>query len=271
MSENISSFYCNICNKSYSYEGNYLKHMQTHNEVDDPRRFPCPLCGRLFSRKANMLRHSQSYCKADEMVKLAEKITKECSEKIENKLSQKFEESMKATQELKVNVDKISKNPQQINNNILQVMCVGQKDNYLDILTEQCGFEQALEYVKNCALSDVNGDVRLIQKIYFDGNRPADYPIRFLDKKRGKLEFIDENRDLIDDPTGYLLAQRLGNSLQSTYLKGVNYLIERNLNNRLCPNKFLEQYDIMTWNQHIYDLSDCQRRHKLVKLLASDR
>ncbi len=45
------------------------------------------------------------------------------------------------------------------------------------MLADHCGFEQALEYVKSCALSDINGDVRLIKKIFFSGDKPADYPI----------------------------------------------------------------------------------------------
>jgi hypothetical protein len=44
----------------------------------------------------------------------------------------------------------------------------------------------------------------------------------------------------------------------------VNYLIIKNLENHRCPNKFLEDYDLQTWNQHIYDLSDAQYHKKII-------
>jgi chromosome segregation ATPase len=47
---------------------------------------------------------------------------------------------------------------------ILQVICVGGNDNYLDMLTQQWGdFDKALEYIKNCVLSNLNGDYQLIK------------------------------------------------------------------------------------------------------------
>jgi len=60
----------------------------------------------------------------------------------------------------------------------------------------------------------------------------------------------------------------LGNNLQNTYLKGINHLITKNIENRQCPNKFLDDFDLITWNQHIYDLSNADRRRKIVKQLA---
>ena len=62
-------------------------------------------------------------------------------------------------------------------------------------------------------------------------------------------------------------ARKLANNLQNTYLKGVNYLINTNLENRKCPNKLLEHYDLQMWNQHIYDLSDPQYQKKIINNL----
>ena len=54
----------------------------------------------------------------------------------------------------------------------------------------------------------------------------------------------------------------MANNIQNTYLKTINYIINTNLENKLCPNKFLEDYDLQLWNQHIFDLDakrDMQR------------
>jgi len=140
--------------------------------------------------------------------------------------------------------------------NILQVVCVGSNDNYLDMLTDKWGdYHKALDFIKDCALSEIRGDCKLLQQVYFDP-LSKNAPIHYVDKNRGKIEFIDENRQMIIDPKGQKLVKRLANNLQNTYLKGVNYLITQNLDNHGCPNKFLEDYDIQCWNQHIYELSD---------------
>ena len=60
---------------------------------------------------------------------------------------------------------------------------------------------------------------------------------------------------------------KLANHLQNSYLKGVNYVLIDTLDNRRCPNKFLEEYDIQTWNQHIYSLSDHVYQKKLINCL----
>lgn len=59
-----------------------------------------------------------------------------------------------------------------------------------------------------------------------------------------------------------LFGRKLASTLQNTYLKGVNYLIMNNLENKRCPNKLLEEYDIQLWNQHIFDLSNLQYHKK---------
>jgi len=64
--------------------------------------------------------------------------------------------------------------PKQVNQ-VLQVICITNNDNYLDILTERMGdFSDAIEYIKDCALSDISGDCKLIEKIYmgYDNNLP---------------------------------------------------------------------------------------------------
>ena len=160
--------------------------------------------------------------------------------------------------EIKVNGPKI------INN--LQIVCVGNNDNYLDMLTRQLGdFSKALEYIKDCALSNLTGDCKLIKKIY-SSDDISQNPIHFADKSRTKITYYNENKEKVID-SKELFGKKLANNLQNSYLKGVNHLINENLKNNRCPNKFLEDYDIQTWNQHIYNLSDLQYHRKLINHL----
>lgn len=62
---------------------------------------------------------------------------------------------------------------------------------------------------------------------------------------------------------GNVVFRKLVSSLQNGYLKGVNHLINKNLDEKKCPNKFLADYDIQAWNSHIYNLCDEKYQKKL--------
>ena len=113
----------------------------------------------------------------------------------------------------------------------------------------------------------MSGDCRLIEKIYLAEADLSQPSIRYLDKSKTKIEYFNEKKQRVVDNRGVQLGRKLANNLQNSYLKGVNYLISQNLDNRLCPNKFLAEYDLQTWNQHIYDLSDSKYQRKIVNQL----
>ena len=188
------------------------------------------------------------------------------------------EETAKEIAQLKETTMELKKEPR-VNNQILQVISIGSTDNYLDMLTQQWGdFDKALEYIKDCALSNLTGDCKLIEKIYIEGCiassnnyegdlvKPRSAHIRFLDKSRTRVEYFNEKKEKIVD-TKDLFGRKLANNLQNSYLKGVNHLINKNLENHRCPNKFLEEYDLQIWNQHIYDLSDQRYQRKIINQL----
>jgi hypothetical protein len=155
--------------------------------------------------------------------------------------------------------NEIIEKPQNHINNNLEIVCIGNNDNYLDMLTEKWGsFDKALEYIKNCALSDINGDCQLIEKIYFNQiDEKLVTNIYYFDKAQStkhkaqtKIEYLNEKKEIIRE-SKESLGRKLANYLQNSYLKGINYLINQTLNNRSCPNKFLQEYDFQLWNEHI--------------------
>lgn len=228
----------------------------------------CTLCGIKIKHKRNLKRHMEVCQKEkieinssqdDQMMTLIKEM-----DKIKNDFQNQINE-------LKSKPNIIEKQPIEHHNhnqNVLNLLCVGNTDNYLDMLTEQWGFDKALDYIKDCALSHITGDCKLLEKIYFDAQQAiGPPPIRYLDKTRNKIEFIDENNKKILDIKGVLLMRRLVNNLQNSYLKGVNYLINRNLDEKRCPNKFLADYDIQSWNNHIYNLCDLKYQKRLLTQL----
>jgi hypothetical protein len=143
------------------------------------------------------------------------------------------------------------------------VICVTSHDNYLDMLTDRIGFELAIDYIKDCALSDVVGDCKLIEKIYKNQDNQMSFSI---DRKNSNIIYHDEHHHVTRENKDSF-GRKIANNLQNSYLKGINFLVNRTLNSRGDPNKFLEDYDLMTWNAHIYHLSDSAHQHKIMTQL----
>jgi hypothetical protein len=161
----------------------------------------------------------------------------------------------------------IQENKPIISQNILNVICVKNNDNYLDVLTERTGnFEQAIDYIKDCALSDLTGDCKLIEKIYMNEAEQKINNIYF-SNGRNKVTYFNENMEQTND-NRTSFGRKLANNLQKSYLKGINYLINKKLVEQSNPSKFLEEYDLLTWNNHIYNLSDIHYQKKIINQLS---
>ena len=228
-------------------------------------KFCCQYCDKSFSRKYGLERHlEQNRCPY-----LKGMTSNPLVDDVVTKLTQNFEKIIKNNQReqnlmFEKQIAELKEKPN-VTQNILQVVCVGQKDNYLDMLTKEYGdFGRALEFIKDCALSNLTGDCKLIGKIYL--NRGPQLSLYFVDKNRTKIAYYNENKEIVRD-TKELFGRKLANNLQNSYLKGVNHLITDNLENKRCPNKFLEDYDLQMWNQHILDLSDIHYQKTIINRL----
>lgn len=222
-------------------------------EIDEkPQKIQCEICQKTFTHRNNLYRHRKQSCKG--RIK-----DQEVSDQNELK---SLKSRIKLLEDL--NESKLYEPKTNINQNIFQVLCVGNNDNYLDMLTVRMGsFDKAIDYIRDCALSSLSGDCKLLERIYFqEGVNPVNYPIKFIDKQRKKIEYIDEKNQKVIDIKGIFLSKKLANNLQKTYLKGVNHLLLQN-----TDDKSLADYDIQSWNNHIYDLSEVKYQSKLINNL----
>lgn len=252
----------------------------------------CPHCQRIFTRRDNMLRHvNENRCKVKSLkekknnVHDIEQQFADFKEQTSKEIAELKEQKNREIAELKEitskKLEEIKNSESKQVNQVLQVICVTSNDNYLDILTERMGdFGEAIEYIKDCALSDISGDCKLIEKIYmntsnrgnvnefnhFDHNLNQFGNIHYTDQYKNKITFFNEKKERVIE-TKLSMGKKLANNLQNSYLKGINHLINRNLQRKIDPNKFLEEYDILTWNSHIYNLSDtCYQKNIINKL-----
>ena len=74
-------------------------------------------------------------------------------------------------------------------------------------------FDRALDFIKDCALSSLTGDCKLIEKIYLTGLYPS---ISFTDKTCTKIEYHNENKEKIVD-NKELFGKKIANNLQNSW------------------------------------------------------
>jgi hypothetical protein len=241
----------------------------------------CSFCGRRFTRRDNMLRHvNNGRCKIkkndqhivevivqrfDEYKKETDRVFDKYKKETDRVIAELKQQKEREIAELKESIEAVkqTQSDQPKVNQVLQVICVGNTDNYLDMLTEKMGnFGEAIEYLRECALSDVSGDCRLIEKVYMTTDT-----MHYIDNGKTQITYYNEKQEKVIE-SKLTMGRRLANNLQNSYLKGINFLINRNLQQHTSPNKFLDEFDLLTWNTHIYNLSDVCYQKKFINKLS---
>ena len=250
---------CQYCNKKFTRRDNLLKHLKN-------KRCIWLKIEPMLTQKSHTLNKKKIILKKPKVFKSLPPETQTTEDPLKfNNISRDDDRLVTKADlnRLEKQIAELKQRPNNTTNN-LQIVCVGSKDNYLDMLTHEYGdFERALDYIKDCALSNLTGDCKLIAKIYLSND---DNSILYIDKGRTKIQYFNENKQQIID-SRESFGRKLANNLQNSYLKGVNYLITQNLESKRCPNKFLEDHDIQMWNQHIYQLSDHRYQKKIINNL----
>jgi hypothetical protein len=159
---------------------------------------------------------------------------------------------------LRQEIDQLKSTVQCQPSQTVNIICVTDRDNYLDMLTNQIGFDRAIEYIKDCALADISGDCQLIEKMY-------PQQITFTNQKKTKVKYQTKTGPIV--VAAPVLGRTLANNLQNSYLKGVNHLINLTLDRKIHPGHLLEEYDLTLWNAHIFQLSEDRYQSKLMRQL----
>lgn len=279
----ITTYICRDCQAEFSKHCLLQRHIERKNGCLKNQKskdrsinaYVCDCCTRGFTRSSDLSRHfkicpvlkkqEEKQLKNDQVEILKQEMQRQ-NQEMYQKLSQLIDQKCGSQLQSQSQSQSIIN----VNNNTLQVLCVGPQDNYLDMLSQEMGFDRALEFVIGCALSDHNGDLRLMEKVYITNRKAHECPIRILDYKKGKFQFTDENHQVVIDPNGHVLGRRICGNLQSTYLKGISHLSMScgNPDNKESPRRILEDYDIVTGNKHVYKLSDSKMHNKIMKLFT---
>lgn len=263
-------YVCPTCQISFSRLDNMKRHMSRVHPSDSNDKYQCQWCQKRFSRSDSMKRHIEHIHAGSDpqqifktlLTKIDQLEEKDKQHALEQEqLTQKLDQLEEKGKQHSLKIDQLNNKP---TNQILNVMCISGHDNYLDMLTDRFGnFNRAIEYIKDCALSDLAGDCKLIEQIYKNSGQPMSFSTN---SKKSKFFYQDENRIVVcEDRQSF--GRKLANNLQNSYLKGINHLIDQNFERKIDPNKFLDQYDLMAWNAHIYHLSDINYQRKIINQL----
>jgi hypothetical protein len=166
-------------------------------------------------------------------------------------------------------------NPQVVNNNQnLNVLCLGSKDNLLDILANKEGLPKALEYLKDCALAKLAGDCRILERVYqLETDQPV---IMYLNQSKTKYVYYDDRRRRTVETNAKVMAKKLADILQRSYLKGMTCFKTDLADNERDDDRpvsvghgqdkmpDLAPYDMQNWNEHVHLLSDEKYQKKVL-------
>src|SRR5206468_4228727 len=123
------------------------------------KKFFCEYCSKGFTRNDSLNRHQKITCiyrqlDPETMYPEEQETLRATVKKLEHQIIQLKEKQTTTDhkqENIEKHIDELEKHPR-LTQNILQVVCIQQNDNYLDMLTKEWGnFDKALEYIKDCA------------------------------------------------------------------------------------------------------------------------
>jgi hypothetical protein len=239
-----SLYICDLCSQQFVYEKRLIKHKKNHGEDSlSEKNYECEFCLKSYSSKSSLIRHTKKCNVLHGYINFEQKIIRTIEEKHQKEQIQ-FKEEIKQTleeqhqkeqiqfkEEIKQTIEEIKQmglGNKTLNLNF-NVICVGDKDNYLDMLAQEMGdFDRALEYIKDCALSEVTGDCKLIDKIYLAGRDPSE-SFCFVDKNKKKVQYFNEKKEKVVT-TREIFCKKLVNNLQNS----LPFFKKGNWRNTIC-------------------------------------
>ncbi len=155
----------------------------------------------------------------------------------------------------------------------IDIVCLAKGDYIKKLIQLHDGDEEkAMNYIKNIGIATdfLEGDFRLIKKIYFDGKKKSEFPIRVKDFKRNKLEYLEENGDWVLDIRGEIVGKRLCDNIVKTLLIANSCFNEVIINEKDEDQKelLLDLFQINKTQAHILKLTERKTQCKLSQRVA---
>lgn len=256
--DNFIKYECKFCksthdNKTDIYLHLDMKHqeqLQTHIDEEKYKALEIKMNQALEVKMNQVLEAKMNQVLETKMKNIDGKFNQIQSDN--QKMNGKLNEIVSNNQSMSEEIKNIKPN---INHNNINVY-LHDNGNSLQLLNQMTGdFTEAIEFIRDCALSEITGDVKLIESIYM---QPGHEAVFYVDNKKQKLASKGPDGKVTFD-TKPIIARKLANSIQNGYLYGINYLVKAD-----HDHGQLEDYDQYAWNQHIYKLNDPKYQKSLL-------
>ncbi len=244
----------------------------------------CPQCQQLFTLKSSLTRHlKQNVCTKPKLTVKGLVDTLKANNDAMAKLTASNDlivnnqnHLMKMMEGINATQTPFVYNHNHNQNQNLNIMCLGSKDNLLDILSASEGLPLALTFLKDCALARLAGDCRILQKAYQLETQQA--AIKYVNKTKNKYVYYDERRRRTVEDNAKVMAKKLADIVQRSYLKGME-CFKTGLSGQIKDNQLtvnspninkmpeLDPYDLHLWNEHVHELNDEKYQKKLLNSL----
>lgn len=126
-------------------------------------------------------------------------------------------------------------------------------------------------HINKIASSDdfLDASFRLLKKLYFDGRKKSEIPIKVTDVRRCKLEFLDYKKIWVTDIKGIKLGKILCDNLMDTYALANSRLskVINNLESWKDKEYFLDMFRINISQENLRELRFSKNQVKLTKRL----
>ncbi len=155
----------------------------------------------------------------------------------------------------------------------IDIVCLAKGDYIKKLIDLHDGDEEkAMNYIKNVGIATdfLEGDFRLIKKVYFDGRKKSEFPVRIKDYKRNKLEYLEENGEWVLDIRGEIVGKRLCENIVATLLIANTQFNEVIINEQDEDRKeiLLDLFQINKTQAHIMKLLERKTQGKVSRRVA---
>jgi hypothetical protein len=249
---------CTRCEGTFTTKGSLTRHL-TANTCTEPK-----------IKKSDLVKTIKDMM--EEVVKKSETMMEEVVKKSETTILAKIDDRLTRMSEGHGAVINNSHN----DNRNLNILCLGNNDNLLDMLATSEGLPLALTYMKGCALARLAGDCRILERVYkLDTAQAA---IMYVGKSKTKFVYYDQRQRRTIESNISVMAKKMSDILQRSYLKGMECFrtdilgdqrddVPKNVDLYGGNMPELESYDIQIWNAHIHELADEKYQKKVLKSL----
>ncbi len=263
---------CHYCNKDFASKQGRSKHLQNHCKgrvvpVEEGKQAKTDLM--VIGEPSEVLEILE-VSEASESTNLSmvfqrfrEEIKKDMTAVVDARLEKQGVQGVQGVQEVQ-DKEKESK---------IDIVCLAKGDYIKKLIQLHDGDEEkAMSYIKNIGIATdfLEGDFRMIKKVYFDGKKKSQFPIRIKDFKRNKLEYLEENGEWILDIRGEIVGKRLCDNLVSTLLIANTQFNELIIQEKDEDRKelLLDLFQINKTQAHIMKLLERKTQGKLSRRVA---